>query len=65
MFWVAHFRESDLAKQLHPKEDDVIFLVVRKTKDAFVEDGEMEDHLVNHVGLVTRFSRASGCLTSK
>uniref|UniRef100_A0A8B9QZ79 Senataxin n=1 Tax=Anas platyrhynchos TaxID=8839 RepID=A0A8B9QZ79_ANAPL len=59
----THFRESDLAKQLHPKEDDVIFLVVRKAKDAFGEDGEMEDHLVNHVGLVTRFSRASGCLT--
>ncbi|KAI6076016.1 putative helicase senataxin isoform X1 [Aix galericulata] len=61
--FIAHFRESDLAKQLHPKEDDVIFLVVRKTKDAFGEDGEMEDHLVNHVGLVSRFSRASGCLT--
>nr|XP_038020995.1 probable helicase senataxin isoform X1 [Anas platyrhynchos]XP_038020996.1 probable helicase senataxin isoform X1 [Anas platyrhynchos] len=61
--FIAHFRESDLAKQLHPKEDDVIFLVVRKAKDAFGEDGEMEDHLVNHVGLVTRFSRASGCLT--
>lgn len=61
--FIAHFRESDLAKQLHPKEDDLIFLVVQKSKDAFGEDGEMEDHLVNHVGLVTRFSRASGCLT--
>ncbi|XP_035411095.1 probable helicase senataxin [Cygnus atratus] len=60
--FIAHFRESDLAKQLHPKEDDLIFLVVQKSKDAFGEDGEMEDHLVNHVGLVTRFSRA-GCLT--
>ncbi|NXK56703.1 SETX helicase, partial [Chauna torquata] len=61
--FIAHFRESDLAKQLHPKEDDLIFLVVQKSKDTFGEDNEMENHLVNHVGLVTRFSRASGCLT--
>ncbi|XP_035197919.1 probable helicase senataxin isoform X2 [Oxyura jamaicensis] len=61
--FIAHFQESDLAKQLHPKEDDLIFLVVQKSKDTFGEDGEMENHLVNHVGLVARFSRASGCLT--
>ncbi|KFQ99325.1 putative helicase senataxin, partial [Opisthocomus hoazin] len=59
----AHFRESDLARQLHPKEDDLIFLVVQKKKDAFREESEMEDRKVKHVGLVTRFSRASGCLT--
>ncbi|NXI71268.1 SETX helicase, partial [Anseranas semipalmata] len=60
--FVAHFQESDLAKQLHPKEDDLIFLVVQNSKDYFGKDSEMENHLVNHVGLVTRFSRASGCL---
>ncbi|KAM8995468.1 putative helicase senataxin isoform 1-T1 [Ara ararauna] len=61
--FTAHLRESDLAKQLHPKEDDLIFLVVRKKKDAFREDSEMEDQIVNEVGLVTRFSRASGRAT--
>ncbi|NXK10358.1 SETX helicase, partial [Herpetotheres cachinnans] len=61
--FTAHFQESDLARQLHPKEDDLIFLVVQKKKDTFREESEMENHMVNHVGLVTRFSRASGCLT--
>uniref|UniRef100_A0A8C9FHK9 Senataxin n=1 Tax=Pavo cristatus TaxID=9049 RepID=A0A8C9FHK9_PAVCR len=59
-FCVAYFEETDLTKQLHPKEDDLIFLVGQKKKDAFGEDSEVEDHLVNHVGLVRRFSRASG-----
>ncbi|NWU65062.1 SETX helicase, partial [Pterocles burchelli] len=61
--FTAHFQASDLARQLHPKEDDLIFLVVQKKKDAFREESEMENHIVSHVGLVTRFSRASGCLT--
>uniref|UniRef100_G1N2Q1 Senataxin n=1 Tax=Meleagris gallopavo TaxID=9103 RepID=G1N2Q1_MELGA len=60
--FIGYFEENDLTKQLHPKEDDLIFLVGQK-KDAFGEDRELEDHLVNHVGLVRRFSRASGCLT--
>ncbi|KFQ45021.1 putative helicase senataxin, partial [Nestor notabilis] len=58
--FTAHLQESDLAKQLHPKEDDLIFLVVQKKKDAFREESEMQDQIVNEVGLVTRFSRASG-----
>ncbi|NWV54153.1 SETX helicase, partial [Daphoenositta chrysoptera] len=58
--FTAHLRESDLARQLHPKEDDLILLVVHKEKDTFGEEGGMENHIVNHVGLVTRFSRASG-----
>ncbi|KFV98984.1 putative helicase senataxin, partial [Fulmarus glacialis] len=61
--FTAHFRESDLARQLHPKEDDLIFLVVQKQKDTFREESEMENQIVNHVGLVTRFSHASGYLT--
>ncbi|NXN29358.1 SETX helicase, partial [Nycticryphes semicollaris] len=60
--FTAHFQEGDLAKQLHPKEDDLVFLVVQKKKDSFGEESEMENHIVNHVGLVSRFSRASGCL---
>lgn len=62
---VAHLRESDLARQLHPKEDDLILLVVHKEKDAFGEESGMENHIVNHVGLVTRFFRASGCANSE
>ncbi|NXC04892.1 SETX helicase, partial [Orthonyx spaldingii] len=58
--FTAHLRDSDLARQLHPKEDDLILLVVHKEKDTFGEESGMENHIVNHVGLVTRFSRASG-----
>ncbi|NXL62746.1 SETX helicase, partial [Chordeiles acutipennis] len=61
--FTAHFQQSDLARQLHPKEDDLLFLVVQKKKDTFREESEMENHTVNHVGLVTRFSHASGYLT--
>ncbi|XP_039575974.1 probable helicase senataxin isoform X2 [Passer montanus] len=59
--FTAHLRESDLARQLHPKEDDLILLKVHKEKETFGEESGMEYHTVNHVGLVTRFSRASGC----
>ncbi|XP_072792889.1 probable helicase senataxin isoform X2 [Taeniopygia guttata] len=58
--FTAHLREGDLARQLHPKEDDLILLKVHK-EDTFGEESGMEYHTVNHVGLVTRFSRASGC----
>ncbi|NXP21285.1 SETX helicase, partial [Scytalopus superciliaris] len=58
--FTAHFRESDLARQLHPKEDDLILLVLQREKDNFGEESGMESHVVNHIGLVTRFTRASG-----
>ncbi|NXR27653.1 SETX helicase, partial [Cinclus mexicanus] len=58
--FTAHLRESDLARQLHPKEDDLILLVVHKEKETFGVESGMESHIVNHVGLVTRFSRPSG-----
>ncbi|NXK92254.1 SETX helicase, partial [Formicarius rufipectus] len=58
--FIAHFRECDLARQLHPKEDDLILLVLQREKDSFGEESGMENHVVNHVGLVTRFARASG-----
>ncbi|XP_051663408.1 probable helicase senataxin isoform X1 [Manacus candei] len=58
--FTAHFREGDLARQLHPKEDDLILLVVQMEEDTFGEESGMENHVMNHVGLVTRFSRASG-----
>lgn len=54
-----------MARQLHPKEDDLILLVVHKEKDAFGEESGMESHIVNHVGLVTRFSRASSYANSE
>ncbi|KFQ28211.1 putative helicase senataxin, partial [Merops nubicus] len=56
----AHFQESDLARQLHPKEEDLVFLVVQKEKDTFREESEMEKHTVYHAGLVARFYRVSG-----
>uniref|UniRef100_A0A8D0LAZ5 Senataxin n=1 Tax=Sphenodon punctatus TaxID=8508 RepID=A0A8D0LAZ5_SPHPU len=51
--------ESDLAKQLHPKEDDLIFLAVPEKCNTYTEESETETRLVYHVGLVTRFSRTS------
>ncbi|XP_030913103.1 probable helicase senataxin [Geospiza fortis] len=57
--FTAHLRESDLARQLHPKEDDLILLKVHKEKDTFGEESHTEYHTVNHVGLVTCFARAS------
>ncbi|CAM4646874.1 unnamed protein product [Lepidochelys olivacea] len=57
--FTACIRESDLAKQLHPKDDDLIFLVVPEKQNTFTEESEMESHLMYHVGFVTRFSRAS------
>ncbi|NXS51941.1 SETX helicase, partial [Brachypteracias leptosomus] len=59
----AHLREADLAKQLHPKEEDLVFLVVQKPKDTFREESESENQLVYHVGLVSRFYRAPGSST--
>ncbi|NXW57350.1 SETX helicase, partial [Eurystomus gularis] len=59
----AHLREIDLAKQLHPKEEDLVFLVVQKQKDTFREESEVENDLMYHVGLVARFYRAPGSST--
>ncbi|KAJ7308007.1 hypothetical protein JRQ81_008507 [Phrynocephalus forsythii] len=50
--------KSDLDKQLHPKEDDLVFLNVTE-QHSYSEDGEAGDGLVWHVGLVTRFSPPS------
>ncbi|NXY44326.1 SETX helicase, partial [Ceuthmochares aereus] len=61
----ANFRESDLSRQLHPKEFDLVFFVVQKKKDTFGEENEMENSIVSQVGLVKRFSRGSGCLSGQ
>ncbi|NWX86871.1 SETX helicase, partial [Nothoprocta pentlandii] len=58
--FTAHIRESDLARQLHPKEDDLIFLEIQERKNTFGEESEVVNHLEQPVGLVTRFSRAAG-----
>ncbi|NXA34857.1 SETX helicase, partial [Eudromia elegans] len=58
--FTAHIRESDLARQLHPKEDDLIFLEIQERKNSFGEENEVVNHLEQPVGLVTRFSRAAG-----
>lgn len=57
--FTAYIQESDLAKQLHPKDDDLIFLVVPEKQNTFAEESELNSRLVYHVGFVTRFSRAS------
>ncbi|NXA49802.1 SETX helicase, partial [Nothocercus julius] len=58
--FTAPIRESDLARQLHPKEDDLIFLEIQERKNAFGEESEVVNHQEQPVGLVTRFSRAAG-----
>ncbi|NWI96762.1 SETX helicase, partial [Pitta sordida] len=56
--FTAPFREGDLVRQLHPKEDDLILLVAHKEKDTFGEESGLENAVVNHLGLVTRFAHA-------
>uniref|UniRef100_A0A7M4EFZ1 Senataxin n=1 Tax=Crocodylus porosus TaxID=8502 RepID=A0A7M4EFZ1_CROPO len=55
--FTVYIRERDLVKQLHPKEEDLIFLVVREKQNPLAEESEMDCHPVRHVGHVTRFSR--------
>ncbi|KYO23328.1 putative helicase senataxin [Alligator mississippiensis] len=57
--FTVYIRERDLVKQLHPKEDDLIFLVVREKQNPLAEESEMDCCPVRHVGHVTRFSRTS------
>ncbi|XP_067398011.1 probable helicase senataxin [Emydura macquarii macquarii] len=57
--FTAYIRDSDLAKQFHPKDDDLIFLVVPEKQNTFAEEIKKDSRLVYHVGFVTRFSRAS------
>ncbi|XP_025067060.1 probable helicase senataxin isoform X2 [Alligator sinensis] len=57
--FTVYIQERDLVKQLHPKEDDLIFLVVREKQNPLAEESEMDCRPVRHVGHVTRFSRTS------
>ncbi|KAH0615389.1 hypothetical protein JD844_004574 [Phrynosoma platyrhinos] len=52
---VTNISESDLGKQLHPKEDDLVFLKASE-KRPYCEEGETEGNLLRLVGLITRFS---------
>nr|XP_008123104.1 PREDICTED: LOW QUALITY PROTEIN: probable helicase senataxin [Anolis carolinensis] len=57
--FIVHIPQSDLVRQLHPKEDDLVFLEVSE-KPSFGEEEEPEEpgaNPVRFVGLVTRFSQ--------
>ncbi|XP_053137640.1 probable helicase senataxin isoform X2 [Hemicordylus capensis] len=57
--------ESDLDNQVHPKEDDLVFLTVSEKRKSYCEENEADSLLVHHVGLVSRFSPPSGRDTKK
>ncbi|XP_074066945.1 putative helicase senataxin isoform X1 [Macrotis lagotis] len=71
--FVVCLQECDMAKQLHPKENDFVFLLPKKLngkKKASVKS-EMKDQQVYHCGYVSQFRRSSvrhnsqfeGCLS--
>ncbi|XP_042334495.1 probable helicase senataxin isoform X2 [Sceloporus undulatus] len=53
--FTANISQSDLDRQLHPKEDDLVFLKASE-KRSYCEEEETEGNLIRFVGLVTRFS---------
>ncbi|XP_072488882.1 probable helicase senataxin isoform X2 [Notamacropus eugenii] len=70
--FVVHLPECDMAKQLHPKENDLVFLVPKKLNGKITtEESEMKDQHVYHCGYVSQFRRSSvrhnsqfeGCLS--
>ncbi|XP_056668594.1 probable helicase senataxin isoform X2 [Monodelphis domestica] len=71
--FVVCLQECDMAKQLHPKENDLVFLIPKKLngKKKVIEESEMKDQQVYHCGYVSQFRRSSvrhnaqfeGCLS--
>ncbi|XP_077163124.1 putative helicase senataxin isoform X2 [Paroedura picta] len=55
--FTAEIQEIDLETQMHPKESDLVFLMVSKRQNPYSEESGME--LIRHVGLVTHFSQPS------
>ncbi|KAM8934292.1 putative helicase senataxin [Pelodytes ibericus] len=55
----AWFRDADLSKQCHPKEDDLVFLLTPEANRGMSgEEGETPPALVYHTGHVSRFTRS-------
>ncbi|XP_074150040.1 putative helicase senataxin isoform X1 [Sminthopsis crassicaudata] len=59
--FVVCLQESDMAKQLHPKENDLVFLVPKKLlgKKKASEENEIKNQQVYHCGYVSQFRRSS------
>nr|XP_060613123.1 probable helicase senataxin [Anolis sagrei ordinatus] len=57
--FIVHIPQSDLDRQLHPKEDDLVFLEVSEKRSFGEEEAEeaASANPVRFVGLVTRFSQ--------
>ncbi|KAM9326697.1 putative helicase senataxin [Gastrophryne carolinensis] len=51
----AWIRDADLNMQRHPKEDDLVFLLVPECP---TEENELQGHLTYHTGHVFRFTRS-------
>uniref|UniRef100_H3BFG1 Senataxin n=1 Tax=Latimeria chalumnae TaxID=7897 RepID=H3BFG1_LATCH len=57
---IASIRNSDLAKQHHPKEDDLVFLWLPPCRNGYTaEEGELDGQLIPYLGHVSRFNRTS------
>ncbi|XP_058015439.1 probable helicase senataxin [Ahaetulla prasina] len=56
--FTANISQHEIESQQHPKEDDVVFLIVSE-KRFYYDERDGENRVVRHVGFVTRFSQPS------
>lgn len=55
--FIVHLEECELTKQLHPKENDLVFLVLENGEDT--EGNRMLDFNEYYCGYVHKFRRTS------
>ncbi|XP_060540569.1 probable helicase senataxin isoform X1 [Pantherophis guttatus] len=55
--FTANISQHEIETQQHPKEDDVVFLIVSE-KRFYYDERDGENRVVRHVGFVTRFSQS-------
>ncbi|XP_063172397.1 probable helicase senataxin [Candoia aspera] len=56
--FTANISQHDLDNQHHPKDDDLVFLIV-SDKRSYYDEQEGKNRAIRHVGFVTRFSHPS------
>ncbi|XP_077779069.1 putative helicase senataxin isoform X2 [Podarcis muralis] len=53
--FTINISRSNLEKQLHPKECDLVFLILSEKQNFYSKEGKAESCPLRHVGYVTRF----------
>lgn len=59
--FIVYLEESELAKQLHPKENDLVFLVPESLnrEEKNMDENGMQDRNAYYCGYVHKFRRTS------